>query len=257
MAALNFHTKFHAPQVSELCDIEEDEYAPYPPAFSPSTPGRIQSQTLPLHLNDPFNLSNLSNLSDNISYYDAVSHFDDMMMPPPASEPTLSCSVCGLSNGALALLDPCAHPLCSACLTSALNIVGEKDMQCAVCNMKVDDFKLQNYKGVSGRPEMEKPGNAYNDSFTFAPGILEDSFEDFIDRAQGASTPVAGTRSSRKSMKPDERVVLRIDNVPWVCPIIVSIVYSLSSHFKSGYHPSRYHSVAQAPCCSRARFARS
>lgn len=215
--------------MTELCDIDEDEYAPYPPAFSPPTPGRIQSQTLPLHLNDSFNLSNLSNLSDELIYYDAVSHFDNV---PPPSDLVLSCSVCGLSNGALALLNPCSHPLCSACLTSALNIVGEKDMECAVCNVKVDDFKLQNYKGPSsGTPSpapstMERPGGAYNDSFTFASDVLDGSFEDFVDRAQGASTPVAGTRSIRKS-KSDERVVLRIDNVPWVCLLsILGSVYS-------------------------------
>ncbi|THH32550.1 hypothetical protein EUX98_g1634 [Antrodiella citrinella] len=205
-------------QASDLCDIDEDEFAPYPPAFSPPTPGCIQSRTLPLHLSDSFNFSNISGLSDEFSYYDAVSHFDHV--PPPPPEPVLSCSVCGLSNGALALLNPCSHPLCSACLTSALNIVGEKDMECAVCNVKVDDFKLQNYKGPSSGtsnpapPPMEMPHGAYND-FTFASGILEGSFEDFVDRAQGASTPVAGARTDTKSTKPDEHVVLRIDNVPW------------------------------------------
>ncbi|TCD68741.1 hypothetical protein EIP91_009887 [Steccherinum ochraceum] len=215
-------------QVSELCDIEEDEFVPYPPAFSPATPGRIQSQTLPLHLNDSFGFNNLSNISDEVSYYDAVSHFDHAPLPLP--EPTLACSVCGTSNGALALLNPCAHPLCSACLTSALNIVGEKDMECAVCNVKVDDFKLQNYKGPSSGvshpvvPPMENFNDAYMDSFSFAPGVLESSFAEFVDRAQGASTPVAGNRAEKKSAKPDERVVLRIDNVPWdiTPPVIVA-----------------------------------
>jgi hypothetical protein len=53
------------------------------------------------------------------------------------------CSVCLASHPrTLAVLIPCEHPLCSACLTSALNIVGEKDMECAVCRGKVEDFKL-------------------------------------------------------------------------------------------------------------------
>jgi hypothetical protein len=42
----------------------------------------------------------------------------------------------------LAILQPCGHPLCSTRLTSALNIVGEKDMGCAVCKQGVADFRL-------------------------------------------------------------------------------------------------------------------
>ena len=53
------------------------------------------------------------------------------------------CSVCLVKSApSLAILKPCGHPLCSACLTSALNIVGEKDMECAVCRQSVQDFKL-------------------------------------------------------------------------------------------------------------------
>ena len=53
------------------------------------------------------------------------------------------CSVCFASKPlSLAILDPCGHPLCSTCLTSALNIVGEKDMECAVCKQGVVDFRL-------------------------------------------------------------------------------------------------------------------
>ena len=59
------------------------------------------------------------------------------------STPPSDCSVCLASRpSSLAILQPCKHPLCSACLTSALNIVGEKDMQCAVCKQSVADFKL-------------------------------------------------------------------------------------------------------------------
>ncbi|KAF8970368.1 hypothetical protein BDZ97DRAFT_1902071 [Flammula alnicola] len=65
---------------------------------------------------------------------------------PPAFSPEPSptdCSVCLASHPTtLAILQPCRHPLCSACLTSALNIVGEKDMECAVCKQNVADFKL-------------------------------------------------------------------------------------------------------------------
>ncbi|KAG6853362.1 hypothetical protein C0991_004981 [Blastosporella zonata] len=63
------------------------------------------------------------------------------------------CSVClAPSPRTLAILAPCGHPLCSGCLTSALNIVGEKDMECAVCRGKVADFRL-----VSGPISREAP----------------------------------------------------------------------------------------------------
>ncbi|KAG5653732.1 hypothetical protein H0H81_010989 [Sphagnurus paluster] len=66
----------------------------------------------------------------------------DLRKASPQPSPT-GCSVClATSPRTLAVLIPCAHPLCSACLTSALNIVGEKDMECAVCRGKVDDFRL-------------------------------------------------------------------------------------------------------------------
>ncbi|KXN84490.1 NADP-specific glutamate dehydrogenase [Leucoagaricus sp. SymC.cos] len=54
----------------------------------------------------------------------------DIIAPEPAS--ASDCSVCLSQNASsLAILKPCGHPLCSTCLTSALNIVGEKDMECA------------------------------------------------------------------------------------------------------------------------------
>ncbi|KAF9486156.1 hypothetical protein BDN70DRAFT_237181 [Pholiota conissans] len=60
----------------------------------------------------------------------------------PVLNPT-DCSVCLASHPeSLAILQPCLHPLCSTCLTSALNIVGEKDMECAVCKQNVADFRL-------------------------------------------------------------------------------------------------------------------
>ncbi|CAL1709165.1 unnamed protein product [Somion occarium] len=197
-------------QNTELCDIDEDEFAPYPQTFP-----NVASQTLPLAFHDSFDYSNPS---ESLSFYDTIPEQYEEIKPVTIPEAPLACSVCGLANGALALLEPCSHPLCSACLTSALNIVGEKDMECAVCNAKVDDFKLQNFNGIpSSTSNKRKPivqsNDAYNQSFAF----LDNGFEDFIDRAQGASTPVAGMRSAsgRKASKPEERAVLRIDNVPW------------------------------------------
>ncbi|KAF9488832.1 hypothetical protein BDN71DRAFT_1424417 [Pleurotus eryngii] len=92
------------------------------------------------------------------------SHSTESSGESSAGSPT-KCSVCHRSGGAsntdrsrlsgstpslsaaplsLAILSPCTHPLCSACLTSALNIVGEKDMECAVCKKAVSSFKLVN-----------------------------------------------------------------------------------------------------------------
>ncbi|KAG6844811.1 hypothetical protein H0H87_003477 [Tephrocybe sp. NHM501043] len=72
------------------------------------------------------------------------------------SQPS-GCSVClALSPRTLAILAPCSHPLCSACLTSALNIVGEKDMECAVCRGKVADFKL--VSGFTRDAQLPSPG---------------------------------------------------------------------------------------------------
>ncbi|KAG6899617.1 hypothetical protein C0993_008697 [Termitomyces sp. T159_Od127] len=163
------------------------------------------------------------------------------------------CSVClAPSPRTLAVLSPCGHPLCSACLTSALNIVGEKDMECAVCRAKVADFKLVSgdsakIAATTSADERKTPdgdaGRSFMDPLFSSPEShngrvhgLESAFEFGmgIDNAR-ASTPkreehpngfrektdsdgqngtVACERGGRKG-KNDENVVLRIDNVPW------------------------------------------
>ncbi|GBE87667.1 hypothetical protein SCP_1103440 [Sparassis crispa] len=215
------HTRRRPPfdQTSELFNIDEDEYAPYPPTFSSS----VSTQAIPLALTDPFGLH--ASIPANVEPI----QFYETRKPPQesATDVVSACSVCGLSGKSLAILEPCAHPLCSACLTSALNIVGEKDMECAVCKAKVDDFKL--CRSTSGKSTVAKTleSDAYIDHDDFARGMdafagasevdmVVDTpafcgFDDFMDRAQGASTPVAG----RREIKSEEPVVLRIDNVPW------------------------------------------
>ena len=100
--------------------------------------------------NDPYQNPVLSTITEtepchfpsNLQYQSHM-HFHSV---PPQNPPKIdisSCSVCGRSSGALAILEPCMHPLCSACLTSALNIVGEKDMECTVCKVAVADFPLK------------------------------------------------------------------------------------------------------------------
>ena len=98
---------------SELCDIDEDEYAPYPPAF----PTANQTYGKPLYINDPFNATNIPpfgepafNVEDSISLQ--------------AIKPQVSgCSICGLRANTLAILEPCTHPLCSACLTRHVSLL--------------------------------------------------------------------------------------------------------------------------------------
>ncbi len=184
-------------------------------------------------------------------------------VPEPPSNP-VSCSVCSRHNPPrLAILVPCNHPLCSACLTSALNIVGEKDMECAVCKNSVEDFKLISGSGPAEKkskadrrsfgsvesnrdqrlggddeqiergqsfmdPLFSSPGSAVSTSFT---GGLESAFEFggqafFRNDDVRASTPPPATRrrsrdhqSPRQQHPSKDHVVLRIDNVPWVCQL--------------------------------------
>ncbi|RDX54593.1 hypothetical protein OH76DRAFT_1397941 [Lentinus brumalis] len=223
-------------QTSELYNIDEDAYAPYPQIFSPPA----HSQTLPLSLHDPFNtsdisLSAISHLSEPVQFYETPQYFS-RPQPEQAPAPASNCSVCGLAKGSLAILKPCSHPLCSTCLTSALNIVGEKDMECAMCHAKVDDFTL-----CKSGPEVGAPATAESklqriieecseiEEFDSGIGLLPSGYagnglvdvnlfdedELFMDRAQGASTPVASHHTFFTGGKPAERVVLRIDNVPW------------------------------------------
>lgn len=138
-------------------------------------------------------------------------------------------------------------------------------MECAVCNVKVNDFKLQNFKGVPGgdaasaastlpferlSPVMDvnEERLAYMQSNPFLPSVLEDGFDEFIDRAQGASTPVGGARASpRSGSATEERVVLRIDNVPWVSVLRVLRCTCLKLTFSVGHHPSCYRCLVEAP----------
>ncbi|KAI0088830.1 hypothetical protein BDY19DRAFT_149916 [Irpex rosettiformis] len=203
-------------QVSELCDIDEDEYMPYIEDLSSPTASRIQSQTLPLHFQDPFDMSDVSEMYQEMHSLPVLPTFEPPHAPSRQSAPSSpACSVCGSSSGSLAVLDPCTHPLCSGCLTSALNIVGEKDMECAVCKAKVNDFKLEKLCLPS---EVPARASSQNGGGTFFSEPLESGFQDFIDRAQGSSTPVMevkGGRQQGNSARSGERAVLRIDNVPW------------------------------------------
>ncbi|EIN08843.1 hypothetical protein PUNSTDRAFT_143545 [Punctularia strigosozonata HHB-11173 SS5] len=177
------------------------------------------------------------------TFYDVgtldLQHGNEELPAPPLDEP--SCAVCGLETRKLAILDPCGHEVCSACLTSALNIVGEKDMRCAVCNEAVENFHLQvgNTSGdTSGTPSSATStppsrSRATSGTRSRVPSanhsiLLPSAFDksatserkvsnggsiyDHASPARGAmtSTPVMG-----RQLRGGECVVLRIDNVPW------------------------------------------
>ncbi|KAJ7627620.1 hypothetical protein DFH06DRAFT_1304584 [Mycena polygramma] len=91
------------------------------------------------------------------------------------------CSSCAVASKQLALLSPCTHALCPACLTSALNIVDQLSMHCVVCRATVTTFGL-----VRAPPSP----------------TLEQSF----------MLPFSPPASPSGDEDP---VVLRIDNVPW------------------------------------------
>ena len=201
---------------------------PYIDDFSSPAVSRIQSQTLPLHFQDPFDMSDMPEVYQDMHSLPVLPAFE----PPQVAsksvpQDTPACSVCGSSSGSIAVLEPCAHPLCSGCLTSALNIVGEKDMECAVCKAKVDDFKLQKLS-LPSELSARAPQPPRNSVFLHEP--LESGFQDFIDRAQGSSTPVTESKATRQqgsSNKVNERPVLRIDNVPWVCGCLLFFVRNI------------------------------
>jgi hypothetical protein len=136
-------------------------------------------------------------------------------LPPAPQNPntnTNTCSVCGTSNPfPKAILIPCSHPLCSACLTSALNIVGEKDMECFVCKGGVKDFKLVGGGAGGDGKDEQKREEGQKDGGEGKEGLFE-FFEDV--RARSSPPPVKPNVSG--GTKLTENVVLRIDNVPWV-----------------------------------------
>ncbi|KAH9831159.1 uncharacterized protein C8Q71DRAFT_861894 [Rhodofomes roseus] len=215
---------------TDLFDIDENDYAPYPQAFVPV----VANQSLPLSLTQHFNLQqDFSAISESAQLYEPSFYPTEPEEPEEATP--FACSVCGDSGGTLAVLEPCAHPLCRQCLTSALNIVGEKDMECAVCKSKVDNFQLHKappttgaIPGTSGagkkRAAAFGPSGLSPHDNSILQGLCDATnrvrgnggigdYDDFMDRAQGSSTPVPGSRGGHRGT--EESVVLRVDNVPW------------------------------------------
>ncbi|TFK39266.1 hypothetical protein BDQ12DRAFT_629803 [Crucibulum laeve] len=223
------------PQLQQQSGYPKQTYVPIPQTVYSATPvaAPIPTKTTPIHT--------------------FTSSAPTSSLPSPAkSAPSPvnknDCSVClAQCPPTLAVLQPCEHPLCSACLTSALNIVGEKDMRCAVCKGAVVDFKLISNKGGAGSPGKENDAGAREGSenegaiasredaisLSNPPSPiseLESPFEFGLDFEAGlegrASTPkleqsisyshsVSEENGDGKRTKMTENIVLRIDNVPW------------------------------------------
>ncbi|KAH0834794.1 hypothetical protein J3R83DRAFT_10395 [Lanmaoa asiatica] len=210
---------------TELFDIDENAFEPYPQSFSST------AQTLVLQ--DPFNGSGLSTITESVPQH-LQSSYSEMFNISSATSPHTTCSVCDCIGDRMAVLVPCKHLLCSACMTSALNIVGEKDIHCAVCKTFVNDFELQTasdddasastvsqrrrpvVSDITSSPLQQRSvrGEPAFLPSTFDPSPLPSLMSTISLR--NPQMPHSSTFSIAPQAQRTENVVLRIDNVPWV-----------------------------------------
>ncbi|KAE9385426.1 hypothetical protein BT96DRAFT_595518 [Gymnopus androsaceus JB14] len=149
--------------------------------------------------------------------------------------PTLTC---------LAILAHYGHALCSSCSTSALNIADEKDMECAGCQGKVANLKLVFITADEGGSAKLTTATASTTFSQLQVGVFDimlstpdgnhsfdfgsmDELDFFSDGGIQASTPLSKAKGMRRASslavdvdKKEGRgaIVLRIDDIPWVCP---------------------------------------
>ncbi|KAJ4468797.1 hypothetical protein J3R30DRAFT_1606228 [Lentinula aciculospora] len=227
----------------------------------PQYPMQHVPQLAPAHI--PMQLPRHQALSSSDASHHASSNASSKASTPvpipavvsKATAPLHCCSICARkppSLTRLAILTPCGHALCPTCLTSALNIVGEKDMECAGCRAKVADFKLVSINADEAATEKAEDvfaaqeqkrgfrdnslhiGNLDEVSPTFDISSLNES-DLFSDENVRASTPPPKVKGMRRDsgLRPvpgagqaaeQDPVVLRIDNVPWdITPPRISV----------------------------------
>ena len=122
------------------------------------------------------------NLTHERAFANPSTQPSPVMLSEHSASPS-DCSVCLASRpSSLAVLQPCKHPLCSACLTSALNIVGEKDMQCAVCKQSVADFKLV-IESSKGEMDASRTSSSKGDHATTKPSLNEKTGSDMAGKS--------------------------------------------------------------------------
>lgn len=159
-----------------------------------------------------------------------------------SSQPTLVgenaskdvCSVCSASTSPLSILIPCNHLICSSCLTSSLNIVGEKDMRCATCEDPVENFKLITPLRI-GSSVIGANGNSNAMKHSNPNQLLPSAFDNLIIKegegnkhnqkhyeghpVQNGSVAPSGFHSNYEG----DIAVLRVDNVPWVRTFLMKL----------------------------------
>ncbi len=237
------------PHIAQNTYYTESAFVPYPTipfSVSPFPPSQVAQQQQPHRIVDT--------TMPKVTTPPKQETSPTFAPPDDVKNPT-DCSVCLVKRPrSLAILLPCRHPLCSACLTSALNIVGEKDMECAICKNGVHDFRLITTESKSSEGENCASSNSSKTSTSgsgktprngtptddvdrsgFSPldfGLSADSSSEQADPFNRASTPKeeqpktirpdqsgAATSTQGRSAEPVaqiDNVVLRIDNVPWV-----------------------------------------
>ncbi|KAL4078131.1 hypothetical protein V8B97DRAFT_2003368 [Scleroderma yunnanense] len=216
---------------TELFDIDENAFEPYPQTFS--------AATQPLALQDPFHGSILSTIVENLPHSIPTS-YPDMYTNVKPFVPT--CLVCGRSGGRLVIIDPCKHAHCNACFTSALNIVGEKDMECAVCKASVVNFAFHtpsDYETV--KPSASPRPSHFSAVFDVAASPIQPrSFRGHPPTCPNVPhlNPLPSLLSAMSfydntcdlsptgfssPLQKGENIVLRIDNVPWdITPPVIA-----------------------------------
>lgn len=217
---------------TELFDIDENAFEPYPQSFSAAAQSLV--------LQDPFNGSTLSTIAETFPQ-PLSPPFPDMHANMAVKSFASSCLVCGRSSSRLVIIDPCKHAHCNACFTSALNIVGEKDMECAVCKASVVNFAFHNvsdYETV--KPSVSPQSNCFPTLFD-VPSLVHpcSSKGDFPDSPSVLHPqPLLSSMSTMSlydnacdfsltgfsgPLRKSENIVLRIDNVPWdITPPVIA-----------------------------------
>ena len=118
-------------------------------------------------------------------------------------------------------------------------------MQCAVCKANVENFHLKSFNVKEAVPRSAQ-ANATDSLLPSAFDVNPFLVPPTNLAVPRSSTPVGFTCPTARGRDPP---VLRIDNVPWVCPYSIDLS-SVLTQIK-GHHPSHDHRVAEAaryPC---------
>lgn len=138
-----------------------------------------------------------------------------------------NCTVCDKhpsKSFRMIVVSPCSHVFCSTCFTGTLNIVGEKNMSCMECKTPIKSFHFALDLDIkSHSTHVDDNSVPLTRSFHFLDE-LNFKLANTTDGFQNLSREPAKSFSNQQVTGPVERglhtdaSVLRIDNIPWVCP---------------------------------------